>query len=236
LATLPNGQGCQVLELSPDGMTLAALDGGDQLTIWDMPPGKVRHSVHAHTERCWALAFHPRVNNLLATASWDGLIKFWDAASLQCRAVVPSTLKLDPTGKNPTHHNTIVFSPDGKWLAAGGYEGTVELWSVTAQQLQRHAFAAADYKTRFKVTKDVISRVTFSPDGQLLAVASWDKSVRLYQTGTWKLIATLSVNEPGYDERVLSLAFHPRGHLLAAGSLNGTIRLWTVPRLPKQGN
>jgi WD40 repeat protein/energy-coupling factor transporter ATP-binding protein EcfA2 len=69
-------------------------------------------------------------------------------------------------------------------------------------------------------TRTVIS-VTMSPDGQLVASASDDKTVRLWQyDGT--LLATLH----GHSDRVRSVAFSPDGQIIASASYDKTVRLW----------
>ena len=66
--------------------------------------------------------------------------------------------------------------------------------------------------------------VAFSPDGGLLASASWDTTVKLWDTETWVEIATLH----GHTDNVKSAAFSPDGGILASGSTDSTVRVWDV--------
>jgi WD40 repeat protein/serine/threonine protein kinase len=66
--------------------------------------------------------------------------------------------------------------------------------------------------------------VNFAPDGRMLASASPDGSVRLWDVATRRPILSLE----GFEGQVGSLAFTPDGALLAIASNNGRIHLWDV--------
>ncbi|KAL8306287.1 hypothetical protein RB600_010221 [Gaeumannomyces tritici] len=64
--------------------------------------------------------------------------------------------------------------------------------------------------------------VAFSPDGQRLASASFDETIKLWDAATGACVATLK----GHDDSVLSVAFSPNGQRLASASLDKTVKLW----------
>lgn len=67
-----------------------------------------------------------------------------------------------------------------------------------------------------------VCEVAFSPDGRLLATASHDYTVRLWDPATGKHLHTLT----GHTEWVMGVAFGPDGRLLVTASYDETARLW----------
>ena len=67
---------------------------------------------------------------------------------------------------------SVTYSPDGKKLASGSYDGTVRIWDVGRGECER---------TLTGHTNWVLS-VTYSPDGKKLASGSKDGTVRIWMT------------------------------------------------------
>jgi serine/threonine protein kinase len=71
---------------------------------------------------------------------------------------------------------------------------------------------------------DVVRAVAISPDGQLLASGSYDKTIKLWAMHTGELLHTLT----GHHNRVNCIAISPDGEFLASGSYDKTIKLWAL--------
>jgi hypothetical protein len=71
---------------------------------------------------------------------------------------------------------------------------------------------------------DSVFSVAFSPDGQRLASASADKTVKLWDVVTGAEMLTYA----GHTDSVFSVAFSPDGQILASGGGEGRIIFWDV--------
>ncbi|WP_293111229.1 hypothetical protein, partial [Moorena sp. SIO4G3] len=107
-----------------------------------------------------------------------------------------------------------------------------------AQQLQQSLGVSADTQTRvvtalqqavygvrernrLKGHRDWVSSVSFSPDGQLMASGSRDKTIKL-----WRKDGTLLKTLRGHRAGIHSVSFSQDGQMLASGSEDKTVKLW----------
>jgi WD40 repeat protein len=110
----------------------------------------------------------------------------------------------------------VVFSPDGKLLAATEQtNNTVHLWEV----------AAGRERVRFQAGRNGGGQVAFAPDGKTLAVGAWNR-VRFFDTASGK--ETMPFGPfVGHEDTVWELAFAPDGKTLASlGERDDWVPLW----------
>ena len=113
----------------------------------------------------------------------------------------------------------MAFSRDGKILARGSADGTIQLWDVATHQQIGGPLTGLDAPVR---------SVAFSPDGKTLAGGSADGTVRLWDVTTHQQIGGPLIS---LSRGVYSVAFSPDGKTLAGGSADGTVWLRDVAYL-----
>jgi roadblock/LC7 domain-containing protein len=69
---------------------------------------------------------------------------------------------------------------------------------------------------------DEVRAVVFSPDGQLVASASDDSTVRVWETATGHCRSVLD----GHSHKINAVVFSPDGQLVASASNDSSVRVW----------
>jgi serine/threonine protein kinase len=109
--------------------------------------------------------------------------------------------------------------------AAGAGTGRADITAALA--LARAAGASVEQSPRiFKGHTDVVSSVSFSPDGRFALSGCNDRTLRLWEVSSGKCLRTFE----GHSGEVSSVSFSPDGRFALSGSGNGdgTLRLWEV--------
>lgn len=205
---------------SPDGRRLLAAGLCGSVNGWDAATG--RPVVRAGVTSRWAfgLSHHPR-HPILAGADLDGAVRVLDAATGKAIATL---LKQ----RTPDGFMSAAFAPDGRALACaeGGGSDAAALVVIPVQVGDNGAVSAGPPVSSPDRVDGCVYQVAYSPDGRLIAAACQDRTVRLYDADTARLLAIARE----HADFVYSVAFSPDGRrLLSVG--RDAVKVWSVAEL-----
>jgi WD40 repeat protein len=226
------------MAFSPDGRTLVSCSS-EQVKLWSTADGSWLadlklprpSNVLAQT---WSgsesVSFSPD-GNLLATGELrvtetkpdtytEALgIRVWDVKSRTLFRSYPlpkfPDVEFDSDGEKdaPFVIRSIAFNRDNRTIAADNGSNQVVLLDVKTGK-----FRKLDPHRR------EINSVAFSNDGKYLASASFDRTLRVWETSTGRVIQELK----GHTGRVTTTKFSRNGFSLLSGARDRTLRLWDI--------
>jgi RNA polymerase sigma factor (sigma-70 family) len=187
------------LGFTPDGGVLASGGSERGVRLWDTKSGKQVNTPGGHTERVTAVAVAPG-GKVIATAGWDHCIRLWDAdTGRELRRLGWTPADKLPLGTSKAV-NGLMFSSDGRFLVAAGYEDKVWLWDLEKGEPAR----------TFPGT-----RAALSPDGKHLVTTDGGGVARLYEIAAGKEVRQFK----GHRSGIRYLHFTPDGQTLVTASV-----------------
>ena len=206
---------------APKKGLVATVTASDEMSIWQLPQARrlcvrpiysgLSHAIFSPNEGL--LAAEERADASYGTRLW-----YVDTNELRQGPLV---------GRGIHSYDAIAFSPDGRMLARGEWDGSIAIWAIPS---------GAKLTTLIGHKRSNMA-LSFSPDGRTLASLADDGSVRLWNVATWRALTKFQL--PVADPRANSLSFSNDGRSLFASVAEPSrthARLFFAPSLAEIGN
>jgi WD40 repeat protein len=188
----------------------------EPLRVSDPSPGELRPESERHTGpvlavACAVLDTGPSSGSKLyraVSASADGTLRVWDAASGQTLQVLAGHRRAV---------RAVALTDDGSRVVSASNDGTVRVWDVQTGELLAGGPAGYEVET---------NALALAPDGRRAVTATAD-GVR-----TWRFdepgVSSLSLILRGHVGAVLDVAVTPDSRRIVSAGADGTLRVWDL--------
>ena len=226
LATLEgHTRAVESAQFSPDGLRIVST-GSDNIVfsadlssssdntvrLWDGESGEPLTILEGHMGPVRSAQFSPDGLRIVS-ASDDNTVRLWIQVN-------------EPDRISFEGHQQGVWSasldPSGRWLASAGEDGIGRLWDVQKQREIAQLVGHGETTTTTEQFSEPIQRLRFSPNGEVILTAGWDRTVRLWQVPSGESIFV----SDEFGGRVIDAIFDAKGDLIAASYVGGNVRVW----------
>jgi WD40 repeat protein len=211
----------EVLSWSRDGRYIAAGYASGQGVIWDLTTAQPVLTIPGNGSPVRGLCLSPD-DSLIAAGDDNSIAHVYNAKTGEEIVSLDANKQFNWIGSGQFDRSEIpvsalVFSPDGKYLATSYFTGLIVIWDWKSGKPQ---MTLAGHK-------DAVENFAYNADGSLLASASDDSTLIL-----WDLNPQLSNHRKttfkGHRGVVFDVAFSPDGEYLVSGGIDGLVKVWDV--------
>ncbi|KAI5963560.1 PWP2 [Candida pseudojiufengensis] len=191
---------------TPDGSRLVTGSDDGKIKIWDVASGFCLVTFTEHTSAVTQVQVAKK-GHVLFSASLDGTIRAYDLIRFRNFKTFTAASRIQ--------FNCLAVDPSGE-IIVGGSQDSFEIfvWSVQTGQLLESLTGH----------EGPISCLTFGQENSILASASWDKTVRV-----WNIFARNQTVEPiEVQSDVLCLCMRPDCKELSISTLDGHITIFDI--------
>ncbi|XP_068430214.1 WD repeat-containing protein 70 [Clinocottus analis] len=191
----------QAKVLDRDGFNVMECVKGDQYIV-DM--AKTKGHTAMLNSGCW----HPKIKEEFMTCSNDGTVRTWDLSSEKKHKSVFKPRSFQGKKVVPT---CCTYSRDGKLIAAGCQDGTIQIWD-------RNLSVHTKYHCRqAHIPGSDTSCLSFSYDGVTLASRGGDDTLKLWDIRNFKKPVNVATGLTNYFT-MTDCCFSPDDKLLVTGT------------------
>jgi len=197
------------LAFSPDGQLLASGHVDGQVHLWHMEGAQEYPVRLKHENMVGALAFSPD-GQTLASGAMDNTLRLWNVEA----AMAGDTIRR--LHRQPSGVTSLAYAARGAWIVTGHGNRVLRVSDAASGKLV----------ATLRGPEAQVHLLCLAPDGNRLAVASQDRSVRFFDLTTKAQLFLL----PEQRKATSSLSFFTDGGHFATVAQDNAVHLWDTER------
>jgi WD40 repeat protein len=193
----------QGVKFSSNGSLIASVEELGNILIFDNTGATpvIVDTIDTGTSYAFATDFTP-ANDRIAVGASSGKMNIYN---------LPGGSLFKSVAAHSGYVYSVAYSPDGAWLASGGADNKVKIW--TADGVLKFALAGHDH--------DVTS-VKFTPDNAFLVTGGRDGNVKIWNTADGSIVRTIDA----HNAEIKQVDVSADGSMIVSASSDQTSRIW----------
>lgn len=230
-----------------DGNKLAFSFDKGAIQIIDIVSGKVEHTLKEHTKKVNCLDFSPDKKHIVSSSD-DGSVRLWDFETGNLiKTIMEHSDNVNSAMFDKWGSRIITASDDGYSIMYNLDTGASEVLFGNSERIVEYAEFSNDGSRAAIVTGDsvhiinlstkeveiaisghldFITSVSFSPNDKMIATASHDKTINIWDIA--EVEPCLLYTYKGHSSAVNDVVFSPDGKYILSASQDNDARLWNV--------
>lgn len=192
------------IALSRDANTILSACDDEKVYHWNVNTGEEIKRYSGHSNYVYAVAFSPD-GQLIASGGVDKTVRIFNLGTGQLMKTFD--------GHNESVTNVTFLS--NTQVASSG-DSVIHVWDLTTNK---------EAPRRFEGHQGRIPAMAISPDGRRLLTGGDDRTVKLWDAQTGKMIHSFA----GHTDTITCVAFSPDGRRAVSGGYDRTVRVWNLP-------
>lgn len=202
------------IDFHPSGRFIGSASFDYTWRLWDVETQHELLQQEGHSKEVFAFKFHPD-GSLAGSGGLDAFARIWDLRTARTVMILDGHVR---------EIYAMDFSPNGYQVATASADNSVKVWDIRQTKciftIPAHTKMVSDV-CFYKGCSD-IQENGLNDKGTMLMTASYDRTIKLWNTDNWALIKTLE--DP---ERVLTVDISPDRKYIGCGRWDRYTELWS---------
>lgn len=196
------------IAVTQDNKYVIAASGSNNLFVWEIGSGRIRHTLTGHTAIVCAVDTSNISSRNLVSAAYDHTIKLWDLQKGYCVETIMSS----------SNCNALSYSTDGLTICSGHVDGNLRLWDSRTGKLMSEVSAHSQ----------MITSIFMSRSGKFVLTSGKDNTHNLFDIRSSEVCGTFRANGNKVASNWSRSCMSPDGKYVAAGSSTGSVYVWST--------